>query len=399
MLEFNFTRGECDNVEGDANGGFLPNRSYQFDGEATTLQLAILRWENGGTGGSTAADNVFVLDESFAMPQLGRSRRIWLYLPPDYEPSNKRYPVLYMHDAQNLFDEATSFSGEWEVDASLNALHAAGDYGAIVVGINNGGVDRFAEYTPWPHPSLGGGRGMDYLDFIVETLKPYIDQNYRTLTEPEYTAIMGSSLGGLISTYGVIEHQDVFAKAACFSSSYWVSNQAYEHVEQTGRQNDLKIYLIAGQLESTTIDVVGDMYRMEQTLETAGFADDRIFAIDHADGEHNEAYWAREFPAAYQWLFEGLDFPSSLADPVVATPAVTMYPNPGWGPLVVEVSENYRTPVLEVFSADGRQWRSEALTAGSNPVDLGDLPNGVYGISVRTATGVVHREWWVKREE
>ncbi len=146
-IEFKFTRGSWETVEGSENGGFLPNRSFVM-GSDDTLQVTILSWEDTGGINHTAAENVVVIDEEFFIPQFNRYRRVWLYLPPDYESSGKDYPVLYMHDGQNLFDAATSFAGEWEVDESLNDLFADGKDVPIVVGIDNGGGNRIDEYTP-----------------------------------------------------------------------------------------------------------------------------------------------------------------------------------------------------------------------------------------------------------
>src|SRR5690606_36165183 len=145
-------------------------------------------------------------------------------LPPDYETSAKYYPVLYMHDGQNLFDVRTSFSGEWKVDEHLDSLFLLGDPGCIVVGIDNGGTNRINEYSPWVNPQYGGGQGDQYIEFLIETLKPYIDQNYRTLPDAEHTGIMGSSMGGLISYYGGLTNQNVFGRIGAFSSSFWFSN-------------------------------------------------------------------------------------------------------------------------------------------------------------------------------
>ncbi|MDV7392611.1 alpha/beta hydrolase-fold protein, partial [Arthrospira platensis SPKY1] len=168
--------------EGNANGGFLPNRTFNFTGNPQTLNLSILTWEDlGGGSNSTAAANVQIMNNAFFMPQLNRSRRIWVYLPPDYNTSNKHYPVIYMKDGQNLFDQATSFSGEWQVDETLNTLFNQGDYGAIVVGIDNGGSERLNEYSPWVNAQYGGGQGNAYMAFVAETLKPHIDANFRTL--------------------------------------------------------------------------------------------------------------------------------------------------------------------------------------------------------------------------
>lgn len=299
-LQFKFTRGSWDTVEGNENGGFLPNRTFTF-GTADTLLLTILSWEDLGGTGSTAAANVIVMDNDFFIPQLNRTRRIWLYLPPDYETSAKRYPVLYMHDGQNLFDLYTSFAGEWEVDETLNSLFANGKEVPIVVGIDNGGSNRIAEYTPWPNQQYGGGDGDLYAEFIAETLKPYIDQNYRTKPEREYTGVMGSSLGGLISHYIGLKYQDVFSKSGVFSPSFWFSDSSYIFAYETGKQQPIRYYMMGGTAESGGL--VNQMNLMMDTLMAAGFQASELQLKVVPGGQHNEYLWRTQFSQAYQWLY------------------------------------------------------------------------------------------------
>lgn len=395
-LEFKFTRGDWGRVEGNANGGYLPNRTFNYTGLAQVLELSILSWEGLGSGTSTAAANVSILDESFFIPQLNRNRRIWLYLPPDYESSNKKYPVLYMHDGQNLFDRNTSFSGEWEVDETLNALFDQGDYGVIVVGIDNGGANRIDEYLPWPHPTYGGGNGGLYIDFIAETLKPFIDENYRTLPGREYTGLMGSSLGGLVSCYGIIEHQEVFGKAGCFSSSFWLYDEPYQQVSDTGKKEDVKMYFIAGQLEDDQIDMPADMYRMQQSLFDAGFSAAEIKALDHADGKHSEWYWAREFGAAYQWLFGDL----SLANPpedLSVEYAFNIYPNPGEDFLLIE-KENISAPLtLQLFDTNGKLIATASIVDSRQKIPLPALASATYFIQIRENGKLIFSEKWMRK--
>lgn len=307
--EYKFTRGEWSTVEGNAQGGFLPNRRITYDGTATTVDVIIQSWEDVPVVSGTAAPNVSVMDDNFYIPQLNRYRRIWIYLPPNYAATTQSYPVLYMHDGQNLFDTITSFAGEWQVDESLNQLFENSDEGTIVIGIDNGGAQRINEYTPWPNRKYGGGDGEAYIDFIVQTLKPYIDANYRTKTEREFTGIMGSSLGGLISLYGAIAYQDVFGRVGVFSPSLWFTDDIYEFVTDTGKQQDMRIFLMVGELEgSTEINPVEDLQRMYNTLQIAGFGVGELIINTHADGQHSEWYWAREFLPAYKWLFEDIAF-------------------------------------------------------------------------------------------
>ncbi len=125
-ISFKFTRGTWGKVEADGSGDFIPNRFYA-PSVGDTIYLQILGWEdlNGNGGGvSTATDNVSIITDSFYMSEFDRYRRVLIYLPPDYASSGIDYPVLYMHDGQNVFDASTSFVGEWEVDETLNSLHA-----------------------------------------------------------------------------------------------------------------------------------------------------------------------------------------------------------------------------------------------------------------------------------
>ncbi len=299
-IEFKFTRGSWETVEGNENGGFLPNRTFTF-GTADTLEITILSWEDMGGNNSTAAENVIIMDEDFYMPQFERYRRIWLYLPPDYDTSGEDYPVLYMHDGQNLFDAATSFAGEWEVDETLNEMFDEGFDVPIVVGIDNGGAYRIDEYTPWPNAQYGGGDGDLYAQFIVETLKPYIDENYRTKPGREFTGVMGSSLGGLISHYISIKYQDVFSKAGIFSPSYWYTGDIYDFTYETGKQENMRFYIMGGTEESQGL--IDEMNAMIDTLQAAGFGENEMTMKVVEGGQHNEALWRQEFGEAYEWMY------------------------------------------------------------------------------------------------
>ena len=331
---FKFTRGNWSKVESDENGQFIPNRSYS-PAPIDTIYLQILGWEdldgNGG-GQSTAAENVSIISDSFYMPQFNRYRRVWIYLPPDYHTTTYGYPVLYMHDGQNVFDDLTSFIGEWKVDETLNMMHAEGDTGIIVVAIDNGRNLRTEEYTPWPNPNHGGGDGAIYVDFIVNDLMPFINANYRTLPDRNNTGIMGSSLGGLISTYAGIEHQDVFSKVGAFSPAYWFNPESFGHVSMTGKQENMRIYQIAGTLEGSNF--IDNMFAMEDTLVMAGFESNEVLTVEKSDGQHSEWFWAREFEAAYLWLFRNIT--TSVKESIPHKNSLRIYPNPTSDLLTIE---------------------------------------------------------------
>jgi len=376
VIHFKFTRGSWETVEKGANGEEISDRSFTF-GNGETIHVDILNWaDNGGGANSTAAENVSVLEENFFMPQLNRSRRVWIYLPPDYESSGSDYPVLYMHDGQNLFDALTSFAGEWEVDEALNSLHLQGYKVPIVVGVDNGGTFRIDEYTPWINQQYGGGDGELYIRFIVETLKPFIDGHYRTLTDRDNTALMGSSLGGLISHYGALSFQDIFSKAGIFSPSYWFSDSVWSYTRQSGRQQEMRLYQLCGTLEGG--NTVSDMLRMNDTLLAAGFQQTEIHNKVVTGGQHNEALWRTEFKEAYLWLFGNY----AAAVPVIPDKSTVLcFPNPVENELSFQGLPVTMVDSINIFDVTGQKVKSIS-TLTDNKAVVKDLKPGVYIVRI-----------------
>jgi len=231
-------------------------------------------------------------------PQLKASRKIWLYLPKDYATSTKKYPVIYMHDAQNLFDAKSSFMGEWNIDEKLDSLNAQ----VIVVGIENGGDKRIEELTPYAHAKHGGGKADSYLDFIVKTLKPQIDQKYRTKTNAKNTTIFGSSLGGLVSYYALLKYPEVFGKAGVFSPSFWFNRKEIFELTHKTRKLKSKIYFMCGDSEGDD-DMLTDLNNMEQLINTKRCSCKNLNKkVIVKGGKHNEKLWRDGFVKAYLWL-------------------------------------------------------------------------------------------------
>jgi predicted alpha/beta superfamily hydrolase len=233
-------------------------------------------------------------------PELGNTRDILVYLPPSYARTLRHYPVIYMHDGQNLFDATTSFAGEWHVDETLERIGGEG-IEAIVVAIPNMGDQRLDEYTPFRDPHRGGGRGAAYLDFIVRTLKPDIDRRFRVRSERTHTGIMGSSLGGLISLYGFFRHPDVFGFAGVMSPALWFANRAiFDDVAPrsgwTGR-----VYLDIGTAEGRP--QVRDARLMARLLRrTATRPRLNLMYVEDRGAGHDEAAWSRRFERAVRFL-------------------------------------------------------------------------------------------------
>lgn len=303
-LEYKFTQGNWETAEGDENGNKLENRKLNFSNDQQTIENQILSWEKTAVKKNTASDNVKVLSENFSIPQLNTTRKIWIYFPPDYSNSNKRYPVIYMQDAQNLFNEATSFSGEWKVDETLNQLFKDGKPTAIVVGIENGGAERIDEYSPWKNEKYGGGKGDAYTEFLAKTLKPYIDKTYRTLPQAKNTALIGSSMGGLISFYAGLKYPDQFGKLGIFSPSFWFDFKDLNFFlnKNVKKLKSTQFYFLSGTKESE--DMVSDIQKIIPILLKKGVPKTNIRTKFDEDGTHSETYWSREFGAAYLWLFQ-----------------------------------------------------------------------------------------------
>ena len=376
-IKFKFTRGSWETVEKGANGEEISDRTFTY-GNGDTVNINILSWAGGGSSQSTAAENVSIMDEHFFMPQLNRDRRIWIYYPPDYETSGKNYPVLYMHDGQNLFDQSTSYAGEWEVDETLNKLYEEGHNVPIVIGIDNGGSNRVGEYTPWINPDYGGGDGESYMQFIVETLKPYIDANFRTLPARENTGIMGSSLGGLISHFGALQFPEIFGIAGLFSPSYWFSDSIWDFTASAQTGDWLRIYQMCGSAEGSNTDV--NMLKMSDSLIAGGLPASNIKNVVIPGGQHNEALWRKQFRSAYLWLFSGNAF--SIEKP--KTLPLQIFPNPASTSFRINQNPTNKTDSLTISDMNGRIVLS-IVSNSNNDIGIGHLLPGNY--IVRLFTG------------
>lgn len=248
-------------------------------------------------------------------PQLDNERDIYVWLPPSYDPrAAKRYPVVYMHDGQNLFDAHLSFSGEWQVDETMTALAEDG-IAAIVVGVPNN-ADRITEYNPFNDAYLGQGRGDDYLDFIVQTVKPLIDADFQTLPDRDHTALVGSSMGGLISMYGFFRQSAVFGLCGAMSPAYWFGGNALISFVEDAPYIPGKIYMDIGTNEGVAAKrfprhlgitqkrmsrfYVTSVQQIRRQLLNKGYTD--MLYVEDDGAPHNESAWARRLPEALRYL-------------------------------------------------------------------------------------------------
>lgn len=254
-----------------------------------------------------------VLPEVYS-PQLENARDILVYLPPSYGTDARRYPVLYMHDGQNLFDAATSYAGEWQVDETLQTLSGEG-VEALVVGIPNIGERRMVEYNPFNDAHFGAGQGERYVRFLFETVKPIIDADFATNPARESTGIMGSSMGGLISLYALFRFPDVFGMSGVMSPSLHVSKSAILDFVASVSYPDGKIYLDVGTHEGGNSwhaalygnrRYVQQVRRLQTMLVHKGYHEgSTLLYVEDEGAIHHEREWARRLPNALRFLLGG----------------------------------------------------------------------------------------------
>ena len=262
----------------------------------------------------TVAGHLIMSDAVYS-PQLNNSRHVMVWLPNSYdtlEGQGRRYPVLYMHDGQNLFDAYTSFSGEWQVDETMCRLEDEG-YEAIIVGLPSN-EHRIHEYSPYPalNRRVQQGLGDAYLHYVTDVIKPLIDGTFRTRPQREYTGIAGSSMGGLISLYAYLCYGHVFGFAGVFSPAYWFgSSMIFNTVEQSTYVPG-RLYLDIGTHEGgmskqrsrgTTNYYVNGVHRLADSLRSHGYRDGESFKfVEEPGAGHTEEAWARRLPNALRFL-------------------------------------------------------------------------------------------------
>lgn len=309
-LEFKLTLGSWQTVELNAQKEDIANR--KVNEAKDSIFISVENWKDIETSNirqSTATYNVKKLSKTLEITSLKRQRNIWIYLPPDYDSSQKYYPVLYMQDGQNVFDDSTSYSGEWKVDELLNQYFEQTQKGFIVVAIEHGNEFRIEEYQPWQHKEYGAGKGKEYAEFLVKTVKPYIDNHYRTLSDASNTVILGSSMGGLISFYASMQYPHIFGKAGLFSPSFWIAKPyLQDFINSFDHKTKPKIYFLVGMLEGKVM--YQDSEEIFYNLQAKEFKN--ITFAKRIDGKHNEGFWSREFLNAMEYLFPTYDLYEEL---------------------------------------------------------------------------------------
>ncbi|WP_143961731.1 alpha/beta hydrolase [Litoribacter populi] len=231
---------------------------------------------------------------------LGEMRDVWITIPSDYDSINS-YPVLYMHDGQNLAYDSLAFAGTWDLKNNLLQLEEEG-LKFIVVGIANGGEKRMAELSWFFNPDHSSGKGRDYLNFIVEEVMPEIESTFHI--DKERIGIFGSSLGGLISIQAMVEFPEIFSMAGVFSPAFWFNPQTMDQYYLSQIKPRSRIYMISGAKEVYgEINFPEDQKKVDSTLNSH-LTKSQYYSKIHEDGEHKEWYWAREFNDAIRFLLK-----------------------------------------------------------------------------------------------
>jgi len=299
MLLYKFTKGDWSEVEIDSHGNRTENRSVAAYTGVQNEHVA--RWrKNWLPFKQLYLPQVQLISDEFKIPQLNKTRKIWALLPHDYDNSSENYPVMYLQDAQNLFNEKAEF-GNWEIDKKLAVMSEYKIGKIIIIAIEHAEEDRIKEYNVGK-TVLGKGQGKKYIRFVTDTLKPYVDSNFRTKKEREFTGIGGSSMGGLISIFSGLRNPETFGKLMIFSPSLWVVPELKIDAKKVNTAGT-KVYLYAGGDESKTM--IEHIKKFQNDLISNQFIADKsqINLSINRQGKHSETFWSDEFPKAIEWLF------------------------------------------------------------------------------------------------
>ncbi len=298
-IEYKFLRGRWANVELDEFGSVTDNRI--IDDPDEPIRVWVPRWR---VNGHLCDDDLGPIKKfhEVTLPRTRKKRRVSVLLPYDYYQSYKRYPVLYLMDGQNLFEEGAPF-GSWNIHKKLAVLAEKNRHEVIIVCIDHAGKKRIEEYNYIRHYQSEQGRGHLFLDWIVEKLKPFIDKTYRSISDQPNTGIGGSSMGGLICLMAGITKPEVFGKLMIFSPALWkILDILYDRMIYLPLvSHDQLIYLYAGGREASNMKgFARDFYNQ---LKSSDPANDRIHFSVLESGQHSEKFWGREFPFAMKYLF------------------------------------------------------------------------------------------------
>lgn len=299
-LIYKFTKGDWSEVEIDKSENKTPNRHCRK--KSGIQKEHVPKWrQNWLPYRPSQLPQVHLISEEFEIPQLKKTRKVWALLPHDYNTSEEHYPVLYLQDAQNLFNEKSPF-GNWQIDKKLAVMSDYGIGKIIIIAIEHAEKERVLEYNVGK-TLLGEGQGKQYIRFLTDTLKPFVDKNFRTKPEREFTGVGGSSMGGLVSLLSGLIYPEVYGKLMIFSPSLWVIPKIKFSFLDFFEPMHTKMYLYAGGKESATMVTHIEKFKKRLLKRDTLQEKMEILLSINEQGKHNETYWSDEFPKAIEWLF------------------------------------------------------------------------------------------------
>jgi predicted alpha/beta superfamily hydrolase len=295
-VSYKITRGSWDTEAADGAGNALANAELSLTSPSTQSILSVANWKDLGALGVTGDLKII---SSFASPQLGNSRNLEVWLPPGYEDQKSQsYPVIYMHDGQNVFNPLTSNTGvAWGMDSTMTKLIEEGEIPpAIVVAVDCIADQRLEEYNY-------SSRGALYADFLVHTVKPFIDANYRTLPDRSHTFTMGSSMGAAITVALLWHYPDVFSEGAGLSLPVsYPGYDIYSTVSSPKLPNlPVKLYLDDGTVGLDATFAQPDASFQQYLLSLGWNASNFTYQV-FPYASHSEVDWARRLAIPTQWL-------------------------------------------------------------------------------------------------
>jgi predicted alpha/beta superfamily hydrolase len=371
-LYLSIHRGSEATVALDSVGG-APTNWNLGDVKTNNFSIKIKTWKDINRR-PTVTSQVRVLDDNFFIPQLNAYRRVWILLPSDYETSQKRYPVVYMHDGQNVFDATTSFAGEWGVDEITEKLGLNSEI--IIVAVDHANEKRISEYCPFNNSNENiSGQGKKHSQFMAETLKPFIDKQFRTINDPDSTYIVGSSLGGLISLYTGLTYPTSFGNICALSPSIWINGQISSYIHGLKANPKSKYYLSCGTDEGEG-SVFNDLVNIQNDLISIGYQSSQIEFFDDPNGNHNEEFWRSEMTRLLNiWLVKKA--PKKQDSVIRVSPEnITEY-------ITIELLNNKLITMVELVDFTNTPIKAEVVD--SQPffdMNISDLPLGIYRVQV-----------------
>jgi predicted alpha/beta superfamily hydrolase len=301
QIEYKFTRGSWNEMELLTSG--QPTKNRVLTDFSKPIETQINQWGSGEWPEyKPFLPKIEIMGEALYLPSLDVKRRVFALLPHDYHSNlSKRYPVLYLQDAQNLFNPENPY-GNWGIDIELCKLARHGYGDVIVIAVEHGGKERIDEFSPIK-TKFGRGKARNYVKALAETIKPAVDARYRTLPGRMHTGIGGSSMGGLVSIYGGLIYPQTFGRLMIFSPSLWVTSRVRFNTITFYEPEPTRIYCYGGSKEGS--NMIGNLRNFKRSIKEQALDHNVVkfeLSID-PEGRHTETRWGKEFARAVHWLF------------------------------------------------------------------------------------------------